>query len=774
MRCLYCGKELALLKRLRGGGEFCSDAHRQSYQEEYNQLALTRLLQAKPPAEAKLSEPPPPVQSPGKPSGPNAVRETAPVPEAPQRIPHEPAAPAPVSRAAVMEAEPPVYKRPASQPPSVVVAPEAKEERAPAELAGYMAQSPSPAVMPIQHASTVELGRMTAAVPALPSGDLALTATATTGQHWSAADQVALELSMDARNYETARSDRGLEVREFLRSAPVVEIPLHATGENLPEPSSDELEIGIELPPRRAGSQPAPSLFGPREFPGLPAELGDLARLDFAPEKTAGDAVTEAAVTPAPEESAPAAPVAEPERPEEIALPEPQLAKPIRQPVTIEPVRIEAAYLESVTELRPRGSVVRTPAESPLRIEPAVKALPAPPPEEPAPVEEAPEADPEMVTKPAAVTLHGLAAGRGRSMQVFASALAATIDVQAPRLVGLPLRPAMVFGRRPSVKEQKEDARRAGNGKSPRPEFRTSSGPKPSATAPVAPTPSAKNPASKPVSVPPLSQPRTESPKPQPEVISKPFAEVKPPAETKTADLGPLPEPKFDLGLPSLELQSASGWAKLPLGAKIALAAVLVAAIGGGVYYFMNGSHMGSHAATQAQQVRVAPGLPLPDAGWVADWIPESVDAGRGRRISLLRSSMPLSDYRIEFRAQIESKAVGWVFRGMDPKNYYVAKLEIVKPGLEPAVVLKHFAVINGRDQDVVERPLPMQVRVDTTYNIRFDAVGKVFTAWVQDQKIDEWTDDRIASGGAGLISERGESAPVQGIVNVVPLVVQN
>src|ERR1044071_7356596 len=45
MRCLYCGKELALFKRLRGG-EFCSDSHRQRYQEEYTQLALNRLLQA--------------------------------------------------------------------------------------------------------------------------------------------------------------------------------------------------------------------------------------------------------------------------------------------------------------------------------------------------------------------------------------------------------------------------------------------------------------------------------------------------------------------------------------------------------------------------------------------------------------------------------------------------------------------------------------------------------------------------------------------------------
>src|SRR5271166_641276 len=46
MRCLYCGKELALLKRLTGNGEFCSDQHKQNYHDEYNRLALSRLLQA--------------------------------------------------------------------------------------------------------------------------------------------------------------------------------------------------------------------------------------------------------------------------------------------------------------------------------------------------------------------------------------------------------------------------------------------------------------------------------------------------------------------------------------------------------------------------------------------------------------------------------------------------------------------------------------------------------------------------------------------------------
>src|ERR1041385_8419072 len=58
MQCLFCGKELALLKRLRGGGEFCSEAHRKEYQDQYEQLALARLLQAKPPAESSTARNP--------------------------------------------------------------------------------------------------------------------------------------------------------------------------------------------------------------------------------------------------------------------------------------------------------------------------------------------------------------------------------------------------------------------------------------------------------------------------------------------------------------------------------------------------------------------------------------------------------------------------------------------------------------------------------------------------------------------------------------------
>src|SRR6478752_2072809 len=62
MRCLYCGKELALFKRLTKGSEFCSEAHRTKYQEEFNDLALSSLLQSRKAGEAEATSPEPLVE----------------------------------------------------------------------------------------------------------------------------------------------------------------------------------------------------------------------------------------------------------------------------------------------------------------------------------------------------------------------------------------------------------------------------------------------------------------------------------------------------------------------------------------------------------------------------------------------------------------------------------------------------------------------------------------------------------------------------------------
>jgi hypothetical protein len=183
------------------------------------------------------------------------------------------------------------------------------------------------------------------------------------------------------------------------------------------------------------------------------------------------------------------------------------------------------------------------------------------------------------------------------------------------------------------------------------------------------------------------------------------------------------------------------------------------------------GAAIASTADTSSNVVAGSP-LPAGDAGWITDW---GADIGvrRTRQISILRSSQTLTDYRLEMQAQIETKAVGWIFRAADPKNYYVTKLEIVKPGLEPTIALVRFAMVGGEEQDRAQLPLQMKVRRDAMFKIRFDAIGNHFTTYVQDQKVDDWHDDRVNTGGVGLYSERGEVASLKGGMSVVPLMIR-
>lgn len=77
MRCLYCGKQLALFKKLTGGGEFCSDAHKQGYHEEYNKLALNRLMEAQTRHEPPAVRPDASARSFSAPEKPAAAQPTA-------------------------------------------------------------------------------------------------------------------------------------------------------------------------------------------------------------------------------------------------------------------------------------------------------------------------------------------------------------------------------------------------------------------------------------------------------------------------------------------------------------------------------------------------------------------------------------------------------------------------------------------------------------------------------------------------------------------------
>jgi hypothetical protein len=265
------------------------------------------------------------------------------------------------------------------------------------------------------------------------------------------------------------------------------------------------------------------------------------------------------------------------------------------------------------------------------------------------------------------VTLHGVAAGKARPVQVF-SALPGETAVQAPRYEALPLRTAMILG--PAVRRE--------------------------------------------------------------------------------------------IALPELRLSS-------PVNSGISRAVKAMAGAAAGLAlaagFFFVESNGGSTA--NAPIVDAGPPLPTVPDDWLQNFSP---DAKPQRRISLLRASRDLTDYRVEFETSIQSKASGWVYRAKDPHNFYVSKLEIQKPGTEAAIVAEHYAVINGEELARTRVPLPLAAGADAVYKIRFQAVGNHFTTWVQDQKVEEWTDDRITSGGAGLYSEDGERATLRSNFTVIQL----
>jgi hypothetical protein len=209
----------------------------------------------------------------------------------------------------------------------------------------------------------------------------------------------------------------------------------------------------------------------------------------------------------------------------------------------------------------------------------------------------------------------------------------------------------------------------------------------------------------------------------------------------------------------------ASRWAKL---AAIGLGVLLL--LVGITNVFTSKPTDIAHGSSGAETSPVRSALPVGASGWIPSFAPYSTGSRGVRRIPVLRASLTLSDFRLEMQALIESKAFGWVFRAKDPNNFYVTKLEILKPSPNPAVFLTRFAVVDGKEQPRMQIPLPMQTWLDSLYKVRLDVVGPRFTTWIQDQKVDEWTDTRIASGGVGLYFEPGESGTLKGGMNVYPM----
>jgi len=108
---------------------------------------------------------------------------------------------------------------------------------------------------------------------------------------------------------------------------------------------------------------------------------------------------------------------------------------------------------------------------------------------------------------------------------------------------------------------------------------------------------------------------------------------------------------------------------------------------------------------------------------------------------------------------QIEHKSMDWAFRAADAKNYYATKLVITRPGPVPNAGLVRFVMLDGRERERVELPLPLTLERGVDYRVRVSVQGKRFLTSVNGQLVSSWTDDRISRGGVGFFADAGESS---------------
>ena len=134
----------------------------------------------------------------------------------------------------------------------------------------------------------------------------------------------------------------------------------------------------------------------------------------------------------------------------------------------------------------------------------------------------------------------------------------------------------------------------------------------------------------------------------------------------------------------------------------------------------------------------------------------------RPGRLRLLKKSLSMSDYHIEFMGEVEQEGLSWVYRAKDATNYYASKIVVTKPGPLPRANLVRYAVINGAEQNRVSVPLPVATRADALYKIQMTVSANDFSAMVNGAMVDAWSDTRLPKGGVGFFSEKGELATLR------------
>ena len=792
MRCLYCGKELALLKRWTRGGQFCSEAHQKTYQEEYNRIGLTRLLQAQNKnAHTKASQSEEKAQS----NGVTPHREPAAAPVA-DTAPYEPAE-AVESYLAEEPAAPEVFEE--------IAEPESEEQAEPAWEPTRMAEclierTAAPVAIedgPV-YTEPWERGISAPLVPEWRSEPEVQGSFATAERvHWKFRSRVAgseysaPEVKVTANDFAPREATRpalaGVPGSNHLPSAGIVEQKVApraaecAAGSGLENALAFSLETEVQetswLDPWCSAiafpTDDAEIIFES----GQARESGHAVESEHAVESDAGVETVDAAV--------------EVDSPEPEALPSAAAAAETAS---------REAEIESLTRLHEEVSEAPPPPAAPVSTGASGVADPEPvrePSFETEPSQrddDGPRGAAELVEMPVRTL------APAKPMPRVGQDALLDLPVALPRLTGNPLRPKMGQSTPVAAGTKKSAQRATTNVKvtaAPVAESKAAAEKsKPAEAASVKSAPKAWNKSESAIAVaepepagqtaapkeaePPQAAPagktapvvakpaapagKTPAPTPQPKQSEKP---AKPAASVAEPPEPPRPsKAEFSVqSSPNLEVPSfgAAQRAGGSLKVKLAIAGVLFL-IGAAAYFVFGGKTAAPVAAPAAAADAAGPSIMVGGGGWVEGWAGDPTGSHAGRQITIYRPSLKLSDYRMEFKGEIETKSLGWVFRAADPENYYAIKLQIVSPGAQPKIALFKYLVAHGHETQVGRVPIDLDAHLDTMYTVRLDVRGPKFITYLQGQQVDTWIDDQLKTGGVGFLNEREERGRIKSV----------
>jgi hypothetical protein len=154
-------------------------------------------------------------------------------------------------------------------------------------------------------------------------------------------------------------------------------------------------------------------------------------------------------------------------------------------------------------------------------------------------------------------------------------------------------------------------------------------------------------------------------------------------------------------------------------------------------------------------------GLAQWQGGNTRTWNVDPSGSAQPGDLAIFGPSRSLGDFRLEFRATVESKSLVLVYRAEDRDNYHAVRLRRAKPG---ALAVERFSVIRGRTEPATRLAAPVRNKSKAPLWITLEAAGPNFTLYADDVRVEQWTDVRLPRGGAGFSGEPGGRSRIYGM----------